>query len=82
MWITDHPLYGPGPIDPSWVDVGDPIPQGDGTVVFQNADGYLSARADGTLIRVPTIGSNETFTISGNFAKVTIGEGNRVYGVA
>ena len=80
MWMTDHPIYGPGLIG-GWVDDGAPIPQGDGTSVFQNADGYLSARADGTLIRVPAIGSNETFTLSGNFAKVSIGEGNRVYGV-
>ena len=80
MWMTDHPLYGPGTVG-GWVDVGDQISQGDGTSAFQNADGYLSARAGGELIRVPNIGSNERFTISGAFAKVTIGEGNRVYGV-
>jgi hypothetical protein len=51
-------------------------------VAYKAAGGYCSARADGSVILVPTIGINETFTPSGNLASAVIGEGPRVIGVS
>ncbi len=83
MWMTDHALYGPTPIT-GWVDVGTPTPIDAGQVAFVKDGKYLSARAGGELIWVTRDGpdANERFTVADNFAKVTIGEGLRVYGVA
>lgn len=52
-----------------------------GTVAYKSKYGYCSARADGAILFQPAIGPNETFTVDGNLATATIGEGPRVIGV-
>ena len=82
--ITNAALYSAIPIT-GWLEVDD-LDLGGGKTAFYLPSGQTttvaSVRANGIVIEVNNIAGNETFTINGQFAKATIGEGPRVLGLA
>ncbi len=81
MFVTNRCLFE-GAEPNGWIQC-DKVPLDGGKCAFQVANTYASARADGSVILVPAIGPNETFTHEdgGNVASTVIGEGPRIIGV-
>jgi hypothetical protein len=80
MFVTNRCLFTGA--DPSgWIQC-DPVDLGGGKTAYKSAGMFCSARANGDVSLVASVGLNETFTQDGHLASVVIGEGPRVIGVA